>query len=200
LSQDGEHQLLSDAQDGDELAFAELQARLEPGIRRFVRRLVGAVPDAEDDIMQDVFIALYKNIERIEPAAKLRPYVYRIARNRCYDELRKMGRYESFSLDDEPATHWVSYNYTISDDPAPDEAVHWIMLYMEVQDAINKLPEMQRQTLILYSEEHLSYAEIADVMHTTIGTVKSRLYHARRALPQLLRPATRDILANEFDI
>jgi RNA polymerase sigma factor (sigma-70 family) len=66
-----------------------------------------------------------------------------------------------------------------------------------VKEAIDRLPEMQRQTLILYSEEQLSYAEIAVAMDTSIGTVKSRLFHAKKLLRQMLRPETLQALENE---
>src|SRR5258708_21978600 len=95
-----EHRLLQQAQDGDADAFAQLEMRLESSIRRFIRRLIG-LSDAEDDIVQNVFISLYYNIQRIDPVENLRPYLFRMVRNRCYDELRSQRRYEVLSLDDE---------------------------------------------------------------------------------------------------
>jgi RNA polymerase sigma-70 factor (ECF subfamily) len=61
------------------------------------------------------------------------------------------------------------------------------------------LPEVQRQTLILYSEEEMSYHEIAVAMETNIGTVKSRLFQARKALRRLMRPQTLKALAAELN-
>ena len=58
----------------------------------------------------------------------------------------------------------------------PEEVAHWLLLRLEVQAAMNKLPELQRQTLILHAEEGLAYQEIAEAMDTSIGTVKSRLF------------------------
>ncbi|MEO1646438.1 MAG: sigma factor-like helix-turn-helix DNA-binding protein, partial [Chloroflexota bacterium] len=59
--------------------------------------------------------------------------------------------------------------------------------------------ESQRETLVLYSEEQMSYAEIADVMDCSIGTVKSRLYYAKKNLRGLLNPETVDVLDDEFN-
>ena len=196
MANEAESALLREARTGDNLAFDELQQRLEPPIRRFVRRLIG-VSHAEDDIVQDTFIALYKNMARIEPVENLRPYLFRIARNRCYDELRGLGRYDEVSLDDEPMTNWVSYNLE-DDSPEPDDLVHWLFIYMEVQEAMERLPELQRQALILYMEQNLSYAEIAEAMDTTIGTIKSRLHHAKKTLRALLRPEIRELLEESF--
>jgi RNA polymerase sigma-70 factor (ECF subfamily) len=201
LQDETETELLLRAQCGDWEAFESLQGQLEPLIRRYVRRLIGP-GDAEDDIVQDTFIALYKNLSRIDPVANLRPYIFRIARNRCYDELRR-GRFDDLSLDDEQVIDeqgsvWVSYTDFSSNGAQPDELTHWLLLNLEVQEAMERLPQNQRETLILFSEHDLSYAEIADIMHTSVGTVKSRLFYARKNLCGLLRPETLDHLKQEF--
>ena len=189
-----EHRLLQQAQDGDPDAFEQLQTRLESSIRRFIRRLIGT-QDSEDDIVQSVFIALYYNMRHIDPVENLRPYVFRMVRNRCYDELRRQRRYEIVSLDDEPR---LSFTSASDIDSQPEEAAHWLLLHLEVKEAIDRLPELQRQTLILFAEEDLSYAEIAMVMDTNIGTVKSRLHHAKKTLRRLLRPQTLQVLEAEL--
>lgn len=186
--------LLYAAQGGDYEAFGALQLILEPEVRRFVWRLVG---DSEaDDVTQEVFVALFKNLEQIDPPAKLRPFVFRVARHRAYDALRRRGRYEPVTLDDEPLMEWISLvNAEVG---RPEEIAHWLLIHLEVQEAMNRLPELQRQTLILYAEEGLSYAEIADIMETTVGTVKSRLHYAKKTLRQLLRPETLKSLDEEL--
>jgi RNA polymerase sigma-70 factor (ECF subfamily) len=193
-----EHELLQQAQAGDCEAFDQLQQTLEPPVRRFVWRLIG-VSDAEDDIVQDSFIALYKNLGQIDPPDKLRPYLFRVVRNRCYDELRRLGRFRQLSLDDEPMESWVALNTPADGSSQPEEVTHWLMLYLEVQQAMDRLPELQRQTLILYVEEELSYAEIAEAMDTSIGTVKSRLYYAKKTLRQFLNPETVRVLETELN-
>lgn len=191
-----EAELLLQAQTGDMEAFAELQTRLDGAIRRFVWRLIGTHPE-EDDIVQDSMIALYLNLERIQPVEKLRPYVFRIVRNRCYDLLRKRRRYEHLSLDDEPVEMWASLHAGTADGQ-PEDVTHWLLLRLEVQTAMNKLPELQRQTLILYAEEGLAYQEIAEAMDTSIGTVKSRLFYAKKTLRQLVSAETLHWLDAEF--
>ncbi|MFN8447433.1 MAG: sigma-70 family RNA polymerase sigma factor [Anaerolineae bacterium] len=187
-----EYELLLQAQDGDEWAFEQLHASLAPGIGRFVRRLIGDGQEAED-VVQDTMMALYLNLNRIEPVEKLRPYVYRIARNRCYDILRRSRHYDEVSIDeddDDPLRVRVSFE--IADDRAtpPDEVAHWLLLQLEVREAMDSLPELQRQTLILFADEGLTYAEIAEVMGVNIGTIKSRLFHAKRTLRARLKPET----------
>lgn len=186
-----EHELLLLAQEGDEDAFEQLHAALAPGIGRFVRRLIGDGQEAED-VVQDTMMALYLNLNRIEPAEKLRPYVFRIARNRCYDILRRVRRYEEVSMDADDDPFSVRVSFEIADErlTPPDEVAHWLLLQIEVREAMDSLPELQRQTLILFADEGLTYAEIADVMGVNIGTIKSRLFHAKRNLRARLKPET----------
>lgn len=172
---------------GDPDAFDALHARLEPMIARFVRRLVGDSADA-DDIVQETFIGFYRHAHTINPPHMLRPYLFRIARNRAYDALRRQGRYERVSLDeDEDDPVQVRIGFDLAQyNTTPEDAAGWMLLLMEVRAAIDRLPELQRQALILYAEESLTYAEIAAVMEVSIGTVKSRLFHAKRSLRDLL--------------
>lgn len=192
LSEDA---LLRRAQDGDHEAFGVLLVKLDSPVRRFIWRLLGT-HDAEDDIVQDTFISLYNNLHRVDASQGVRPYVYRIVRNRAYDELRRLKRREFLSFEDEPVEAYASLNATPSDEP--EEIAHWLLIQLEVREAIERLPELQRQALILYSEEDLSYAEIAEVMETSIGTVKSRLFHAKKTLRRLLRPETVQALDSVF--
>ena len=183
-----EHLLLETAQEGDIEAYEELQLLLEPDIRRFVQRKIYD-PYTVDDVTQEVFLSFYQNMHRIDPVENLRPYIFRIARNKCYDDLRKFQRDENISLDDEPVRARVSFTEA-GNQPKPDDLTHWMLLHMEVQEAIAQLPETQHETLVLYSEEQMTYAEIADIMDCSIGTVKSRLYYAKKNLRGLMNPET----------
>lgn len=189
MSEQTEYRLLERARGGERSAFEELQVALDAPARRFIRRLIG-LSDMEDDIIQNAFFALYMNLDRLDTGEKLRPFLFRVLRNQCYDELRWQGRYDTVSLD-EDAEDTETMALATTPETGPDETTHWLLIYGEVQDAIARLPELQRQTLLLYTEVDLSYAEIADAMSVSIGTVKSRLFHARTTLLRMLRPETR---------
>lgn len=195
MLQEIDQNLLQQVQAHDEEAFAELRAQIEPSVRRFVRRLMRS-SEAEDDVLQDVFIALYRNLDRIDPIEKLRPYVFGIARRRAYDELRRR-KYDTVSLDEEPEDDEI-YLPIASTDTPPDEVTHYLLLQLEVQQAMERLPELQRQVLIMYCEENLSYQEIAEILETNVGTVKSRIHYAKRALRGMLRPATLEAIDAAF--
>lgn len=192
-----EQTLLVEAQQGDSNAYEDLQLMLQPAIHRFVQRMLND-PMLTEDIVQEVFIKFYQHLGNIDPPEKLRPYLYRIARNRCYDELRRMGRHESVSLDDEPVEVYVSFTQAHTE-PKPDDVTHWLLLGIEVREAIDQLPESQRRALILSSEEEMSYAEIAEIEGVSLGTVKSRIYYAKKNLRQYLNPDTLDVILSEFN-
>ncbi len=196
-----EYELLRRAQEGDDDAFEQLHAVLAPSLGRFVRRLIGDGQEAED-VVQDTLLALYLNLNRIEPVEKLRPYVFRIARNRCYDVLRRGGRYEEVSIDqdDDDDGFRVRVSFDLADERStpPEEVAHWLLLQLEVSEVMDSLPELQRQTLTLYAEENMTYAEIAEVMNVSIGTIKSRLFHAKKNLRARLKPETLAVIMEEL--
>lgn len=187
MSDSGEHELFEKAKTGNNAAFDRLQATLDASVRRFVRRLVG-ISEAEDDIVQDAFLALYMNLERLESSEHLRPFLFRVVRNRCYDTLRQQGRFQLVPLDVDSKDSAVDLSFLADLRKQPDEELHWKLLHAEVQKAIDRLPEVQRQAIILYCEEDLTYTQIAEAMATDIGTVKSRIFYGRKNLRKLLKP------------
>lgn len=199
LQQLDESDLLRALQAGDDDAFVLIMQRLENPLRRYVRRLIGDT-DAGDDIMQDVFFTLYRKCDHVDASRGLRPWLFRVARNRCYDELRRQGRFQSVSLDadDDADGQTFSLAETLPDPSAPtEELAHWLFMQMIVREAMERLPENQRQALILYAEEQMSYAEIAVATNTNPGTVRSRLSHARKTLRRLVPPWVLAALASD---
>lgn len=182
------------AQGGDSEAYAALLQALEPDLRRVIRRKI-ADEATQEDVLQEVFIRLYKHLNVLEPTQRLRPYAFRVARNACYDALRRTRAQDS--LDDEPIEMQVSFTESHRQ-LKPDDAVHWTLLGLEVRVAIAQLPEQQREALLLFSEDGLSYAEIAERTGVTVGTVKSRLFYAKKNLRGYLKPATLQLLDEEF--
>lgn len=171
-----EQALLQRAQQGLPAAFAELRLFLEPHVRRYIWHVLGHTP-AEDDIVQDVFTAVYLNLEKMTPPEKLKPFLFRVTRNRCYDLLRYQGRRKVVPLTlNMPAAA-----------PSLEENAHVLLVYEQVKKAMTQLPEPQRQVLLLYAEEDFSYEEIAAALEINIGTVKSRLFQARQTLKQMLQ-------------
>jgi len=183
------------AQAGNTEAYTTLQLALEPEVRRFVQRHIQHT-ETTDDIVQDVFIRFYTNLHKIDPPERFRPYLFRIARNACYDDLRGSKRREE-SLDDDAVEVRVSFIES-RHQQKHDDATHWMLLGLEVKMAIEQLPDAQRQTLLMFSEQGMSYAEIAEATNVTVGTVKSRLFYAKKNLRGYLKPTTVELLDEEF--
>jgi RNA polymerase sigma-70 factor, ECF subfamily len=181
------NQLLILAQTGNYDAFEALHAYLQPILKRFVERILSAGQEAED-IVQDTLIALYTNLNRVQSGTHVRAYVLRVARNRCYDRLRHWQRFEQVTIDEQEGDFLPPMALADESNTPPDEMTHWLLLKAEVERAIENLPEAQREVLLLYCEDELSYAEIAEVMRISIGTVKSRLFHAKKNLRGMVRP------------
>ncbi len=187
--------------------FERLQAELNPPVRRYIRRLLGVHADdlAVDDIAQETFIALYRRLIRTAdplPLGDAKPYTYGIARNLCYEELRRIERF-GLSVEDDhdqaDGAYGMGYRVMADTSQSPESAAYWMLLNAEVQAAINQLPSAQRDTLILYCQAEMSYEEIAETLGVNVGTVKSRLHYAKRMLRGLLSAATVEAIESGID-
>jgi RNA polymerase sigma-70 factor (ECF subfamily) len=184
--------LFQAAKQGDRHAFDALQQQLLPSLERFVIRLIG-VREEMHDVVREAMIALWVSRHRLPDTDSLLPFLYRVARNKAYDVLRAQGRFDiiedSLEKGEELPIHRIADSSQI-----PEDVLLRLLLWQEVQRAMDCLPEPQRQTMILYAEEDFTYQQIADATATDIGTVRSRLFHARRNIVRHLRPDTREAL------
>jgi len=160
------------AQAGDEAAFVELVERYSPRLRYFLRKLVGRA-DVEDQL-QEVWLDAFRHLPRLADPRALRGWLYRIARDRAFGRLRKTRREEP--LDEAETIDPAAANgepFT-----AEDAA--------RIHAALDRLPDDQREVLVLRFLEEMSYEEIARVVGCQLGTVRSRLYYGKQALRRLL--------------
>ncbi len=165
--------LVARCQAGDELAWESL-------VRRYQARLYGLayhyLGDAEDarDVAQEIFISMYKYLDRCEGGAHLVPWMMRIARNACIDRLRRRNaRPPAQDLPVEEATALVATG------PAPD--VMWEREEQKqiVHQAMQSMSELNREMIILKEMQGLRLEEIARMLDLPLGTVKSRSSRAR---------------------
>ena len=176
---------------GSEAAFEELVRRHQKGVLNYVHRMVQNRQIAEE-LTQEVFLALVKNGRRYQPTAKFTTYLYAIASNMVSKEwLRRKRRPKFFSL----FTAWArggDDNYSPLD-VASDDGADVVAAFRqgEVSEAVNEalqhLPEHQREAFILRRFKDLSYDEISTITKVPIGTAKSRVVRAERALRPLLK-------------
>lgn len=186
-----EHSLIHAAQRGDVAAFNQLVRAYQAQVYRTAYRVLGDQAAAED-ATQDAFISAFKHI-RAYRGGSFKAWLLRIVTNACYDQLRVKQRRPTASLD---ALLLDADNPAPGVDRAAPESPHDFAERQElgatIQRGLATLPPDQRMTLILVDIEGLGYDEVAQVMQTNLGTVKSRLSRARLAM--------RDYLVNQVEL
>jgi RNA polymerase sigma-70 factor (ECF subfamily) len=162
-------------QAGDEQAFAALFEQFGEKTLRYLRGLVG---DDADDVQQDVWLAVFKGIASLGNPAAFRTWLFQTTRHRALDVLRsrrrELERFDDLAVDDLG---------TIDD---PDEALAFDVSEATLAAALVAIPPPQREVLLLRYRDDLTYEEIAVVVGCPIGTVRTRLHHAKRRLRELL--------------
>jgi|ERR1700693_4564009 len=166
--------LMLEFQQGSGEAFTELFRRYREPIYGFFRRRLQD-PSRAEELAQEAFLVILKSVQRYEPRALFRTYLYGIAVNMMHAELRKAGRQSTHSSDAKEVDN-LADPATIAD---PDAGI-------VVRDVVGRLDEAEREVLLLREYEQLSYEDIAAVMRIPVNTVRSRLFRARMALRDLL--------------
>ncbi len=176
-----EQALIQSAQRGDLEAFNDLVLRHQQLVYNLTYRIMGDEA-AASDVTQEAFLAAYRHIGSFHPGP-FKNWLLRIARNACYDELRRRKRRPTVSLDEAIVTEEgvIEFDLPASAD-GPEQTVQRRELADLLQRGINLLPIEQRQTLVLSDVHGLHYDEIAEITRSKNGTVKSRLSRARANL------------------
>jgi len=189
--------LMMDLQTGGEEAFEMLVKRHQVGLLNFFYRLVWS-RDLAEDLTQEVFCKLYMARQTYEPRAKFTTFLYRVARNRWIDHLRRTrNERRTMSLDAELSDDGGSLRESLAG-PAesPSQATHRRELLASIAEAVDSLPEAQKLVFILGEVKGMKYDEIADTLEIPIGTVKSRMHGALLHLRERLKsvgPVRREI-------
>ena len=156
---------------GQQSAFEALVTRYQARLLAFCRHMLGSREDAED-VLQEVFAAAFNAMLADEREINVRPWLYRIARNRSLNHLRRATAIGVDSMD----VHVADGGQSTS------EKAHRREEFRLLLDDISRLPESQRSALVLREMDALSYEQIAEAMETTVPSVKSLLVRARISL------------------
>jgi RNA polymerase sigma-70 factor (ECF subfamily) len=178
------YDLLRRAAGGERQAFELVYRRYQQVVYRFARAMTDR-PDTAEDVTQEVFIALIRELPRYDPArAEFTTYLYGIARNLSRDQWRRAQRrltLESIGLE----------RHRTTDDPF--QLLERAQAVAQVHRALRALPLRYREVIILCDLHGLAYAEAALVVQSSVGAVRARLHRARhllrRKLGRLLEPA-----------
>ncbi len=169
--------LVVDAQRGRRDAREELARRYRRPAFLFAYQLLGNRDDALD-VAQDAMLKFFSSLERFESHRPVQPWLFRIVRNRAVDVVRRQKIRRAGSLDDPERAHEPAARPEAS----PELQAQKRQLQAKVWEAIHRLPEKQREILVLRDYQDLAYAEISTVLGIPKGTVMSRLHGARKAL------------------
>jgi len=168
---EGDAALAVRAAAGDRNAFGALIERYQAAVRRLTRAVTGDTHDA-DDAAQDAFLSALDRIETYDSARPFGPWLMRIATNAAIDLVRRRAVRRADALDERSPVRGPT--------PATDAEAGEIRERLAV--ALRALPERQRVAVTLFDVEGYSHAEIAAVLEIPEGTVRSDVFHARRAL------------------
>lgn len=160
-------------QAGDHAAFAELVGLYQSGLRYFLRKMVGETPST-DDLLQDVWLEVFKGISKLIDPGAFPTWLYQVARHRALCALRKQRQ--------------LLQRLEGIDPPGKDEGeVDFCAEEAEkVHAALGQLKPDQREVLLLRFVEDMSYEDIARVIGCQLGTVRSRIHYAKVALRRVL--------------
>ena len=170
ISPEDEARHIQAAIDGDRLARDWLVERFSPSVRRFALHMMGNEQDAHD-VTQETMVKALRNLHRYNDNWRFSTWLISIARNTCIDEFRKRKRR---SYDEPPEV--------IDHGPSPLEIASQQRRARRLHTALETIPPLYREVLVLYHFEHLKYQEIADLLEIPIGTVMNRIFRARRKL------------------
>ena len=159
------------AQAGDREAFGELVRRYAAKARRVARAVLGN-PDDADDAAQDGFLLALRHLGRYDPDRPFGPWLLRIVANAATDRRRRRRVRTVGAI---PPTVRAA-------GPAPDREADRRAMHAALERALGTLPERQRVAVVLFDVEGYTHGEIAHVLGIPVGTVRSHVFHARRAL------------------
>ncbi len=174
-SEVSDEQLAKLVQEGDKDQFGHLMERYQAKLFRYGRKFLSN-PDNIEDVVQDVFVKTYENIQSFDVSQKFSPWIYRIAHNTYVNALKKQSRGPLFLFDFD-----TLISHTVVEDPVVKEREEKEMKEI-VEKGLAEIEPKYREMLVLYYIEDLSYKEIAEILRIPIGTVGVRIMRSKEML------------------
>lgn len=173
------------ARKGDHRAFAEIVSLYKDKLYHLACRMTGNRQEAED-VVQDTFLRVFKNLDSFDENQKFSTWIYRIATNQCIDRLRKKRKV--YSLDAETSDHEGIDGYAMlpCDDRTPESELLLSETQRLIQQAMETLPPKYKSVMILRYMQDLSLQEISEVLDMPVTTVKTRVHRGREFLRKRL--------------
>ena len=167
--------------EGDVNAFEDLVTEHEKGVYAIAQRMTGNAEDAAD-MTQETFIKAYNSLSSFRGDSKFSVWLYRIATNVCLDFLRSRSRKPTVSLSVEDDDGEETQMDIADESQSPEQLLERGLTRDAVRRGLKSLSPEYRQILLLREIQGLSYEEIAEALALEVGTVKSRIFRARKRL------------------
>jgi RNA polymerase sigma-70 factor (ECF subfamily) len=172
---------------GDNDAFEILVNRHQTSILNLIYRFIGDRTQAKD-LAQEVFIRVWQAARSYKPEAKFTTWIYRIATNVCFNELKSARRRRWFQFHRSNEDNEGSIEETFPDgSPTAEDLLLERERIRQISDALQSLPDNQRMALVLRRYDDLSYEEIAGILNCSVSAVESLLVRAKRTLQEKLK-------------
>lgn len=182
-----DERLMERVKSGDAQAFDALLQRHGKALFNFIYRFVGNRQEAED-LTQDTFVRVLQSAPSFNSHQRFTTWAYHIATNLCIDAHRKAQYRQAVSLDERIGEDDQTLGDTVPDPQAnTEEMAQKHELRRDIRRAIRALPTEQRMVVMLNQYQGMTYQEIAEVLGCPIGTIKSRMHHALKALRAALK-------------
>lgn len=177
-------------QNRDDRAFAVLIKRYERPLYNFILRMISSPAEAEE-LFQETFLRIYKNLDNFRGGASFSPWAYRIAHNLCIDSLRRPDKRIFVELEKDDSDEVSVLDRMVNEQsPNPENELYRRQIGHSIQEAVQELPPKLRSVFVMYQYDHFPYEEIAVVLEIPLGTVKSRMHAALQQLSTKLRHLT----------
>ena len=191
---DSDAALVERVLDNDLAAFEQLVSRYQNKITGYAARMLNDSTEAED-VAQETFIKAYRSLASFRGESSFSTWLYRIATNLCIDRVRKIKRSpkpaysldEPFDKEDKGGRELPDMTYE------PSLSIEREEVRRQVRETVAEMPEKLRAVIVMCDIQGMSYENIAQVLDVPLGTVKSRLFHARADLARRLKPYIRGV-------
>ena len=186
-----DRELVDRCKKGDELAFEQLVRKYQQTIFNLVYHNIGYRADVED-VAQKVFSKIYFSLPKFDNKRPFFPWLYRIAINQCYDELRRARRrkvrsFTDLSLEDADAIERLMNQSAAAPVAADDSHEMHALLYK----MLDQIPEQQRSAIVMRDLEDVPYEKMAEIMKCSEQAARLKVFRARARLRELMEKALR---------
>ncbi|MFC1810589.1 RNA polymerase sigma factor [Patescibacteria group bacterium] len=168
----------------DKETFAHLVEKYEAKLLRYIQRLTALPQNHAEDILQEIFIKIYRNLNNFDPKLKFSSWAYRIAHNETINQIKKIKRSNALPLETDDEDEQNLIEILESETDIKQEAIQKETA-AQVRMTLNRLPQKYRDVLVLYYLEQKDYNEISDILRKPAGTIATLLHRAKSKFKSL---------------